>query len=257
MARNIRSRWYPHSLVVSGLVAVMLSLTFAAGAAQTPEASPVALSPDLVITEATVSHLTDLDLLVFSQEVEGVAGGTVPEAAGQLDGAPVLAYVFPTTLPPEAVGFKDIEGILALVVTSHPDFDDTPLWDENMDGIYDNDGTVYHTHWVVIGPDERVPGGLAVLEVASNGPAEVLPPTNPGMPIYLDSPGFAVRLNGPTLDVIVPVERVNGMTEFNYDAVTAYLQVNTSNPDLPMLGVYQVYSVLSGDLSLPLAVVDG
>ncbi|MEZ4504443.1 MAG: hypothetical protein R2848_00985 [Thermomicrobiales bacterium] len=194
-------------------------------------------------------------MLIFEQQVEGTAGAIIPVPAGQLDGALVLAYVFPTTLAPTAVGFSAVDGILALAVTVHPDFDDTPLWDENVDGVYDNDGVVYHTHWVVLGPDERVPGGLAVLEFATNGPAVTLPPTAPGMPMYLDSPGFAVQLVGDTLRAIVPVDRVGNQTEFNYDAVTAYLEVNTSDPDRPMLGVYAVYSVLSGDLSLPYVVV--
>ena len=73
--------------------------------------------------------------------------------------------------------------------------------------------------------------------------------------MYLDSPGFAVQLVGDTLRAIVPVDRVGNQSDFNYDAVTAYLEVNTSDPDRPMLGVYAVYSVLSGDLSLPYVVV--
>jgi hypothetical protein len=242
-----------------GLVAIAALVLFGGVStltvAQSPVASPPAASPDFLLTGAAVTHDTNLGLLIFEQQVEGSAGATVPVPAGQLDGAPVLAYVFPTTLSPTAVGFSEVEGILALVVTAHPDFDDTPLWDENMDGIYDNDGVVYHTHWVVIGPDERVPGGLAVLEIASNGPAVTLPPTAPGMPMYMDSPGFAVQASGDTLKVIVPANRVGNQTEFNYDAATAYLEVNTSDPNRPMLGVYAVYSVLSGDLSLPYAVV--
>lgn len=245
------------ALLIGLLLAVSLAVggTPALTAAQSPVASPPATSPDLALTGATVTHDAGLGLLIFEQQVEGTAGATIPVPAGQLDGAPVLAYVFPTTLAPTAVGFSAVDGILALAVTVHPDFDDTPLWDENVDGVYDNDGVVYHTHWVVLGPDERVPGGLAVLEFATNGPAVTLPPTAPGMPMYLDSPGFAVQLVGDTLRAIVPVDRVGNQTEFNYDAVTAYLEVNTSDPDRPMLGVYAVYSVLSGDLSLPYVVV--
>jgi hypothetical protein len=245
-------------LVSALLVAAMVALGGAAVAqAQSPEALPAgtpAATPDLLLTGASVTEQTDLGILVFEQTVEGVAGATTPAPAGQLDGAPVLAYVFPTSLPPTAAGFGEIDGILALAVTAHPDFDDTPLWDENLDGVYDNDGLTWHTHWVVLGPDERVPGGLAVLEIESNGPAAVLPPTAPGMPMYMDSPGFAVQLTGNALRVIVPVDRVGKQTDFNYDAVTCSLQVNGSDPDRPMLGVYAVYSVLSGDLSLPYAV---
>jgi hypothetical protein len=72
--------------------------------------------------------------------------------------------------------------------------------------------------------------------------------------MYLDSPGFSVVRDGQTLKVPVPADRVSGHTDFNVDAVTAYMEVNTSDKSRPMLGVYEVYDVLSGDLSLPVAV---
>jgi hypothetical protein len=56
------------------------------------------------------------------------------------------------------------------------------------------------------------------------------------------------------MQVVVPVDRISNITDFAFDAVTCYLEVNTSDGDRPMLGVYEVYSVLSGDLSLPYAV---
>lgn len=68
--------------------------------------------------------------------------------AGNFDGSAVLAYVFPTDLPPDIVGSEPVEGILALVASSHPAFDDTPLWDESDDGRYSRDGGIYHAHWV-------------------------------------------------------------------------------------------------------------
>src|SRR5690606_41568896 len=82
----------------------------------------------------------------------------------------------------------------------------------------------------------------------------VLPPTNPGLPMYMDSPGHAVVLRGNALRVLVPATRVNNRLDFNFDAVTAYMEVNTSDDARPMLGVYEVYDVLSGDLSLPYGV---
>lgn len=214
-------------------------------------ASPTAGTPDLDIVEATVRYLHDLDLIVFELAVDGEAGATTPEPHGALDGAPVLSYVVPTTLPPSAVGFGTEEGLVGLAVTSHPDFDDTPLWDENADGDYNNDGGIWHTHWVLLGEDERVPGGLVVQAVANSDVETVLPPTSPGLPLYLDSPGFPVQLREGTLRVVVPAPRVGSETAFNFDAVTAYLQVNTSDEGRPMLGVYDVYGVLSGNMSLP------
>jgi len=215
---------------------------------------PTQKTDDLIVQKAKVRYLKDLDLLVFEQKVKGKAGATIPSAAGKMDGAPVLSYVFPTSLQPADVGFKDVEGIVALAVTSHPDFDDTPLWDENNNAQFDDDGGIFHTHWVVLGEDNRVPGGLSVKEIKSEDVAKVLPPTAPGMPMYLDSPGHSIILERNTLRVVVPRYRIGGKRSFNYDAVTAYLEVNTSDSNRPLLGVYEVYSVLSGDLSLPYTV---
>lgn len=257
-SRRRISRGWQHALAASA--AIGGSLLLATAMAQTPlastpvagvVASPTTKSPDLDIVDARVRHLRDLDLLLFEIDVAGVAGGTVPDARGDLDGAPVLGYVVPTNLAPSAVGFRDAEGIVALAVTSHPDFDDTPLWDENQNGNYDDDGVLWHSHWVLVGPDERVPGGLAVLQVAEANVAQSLPPTAPGLPLFLDSPGFSVQRHDELLRVIVPAPRIVADPDFSFDAASVYLQVNTSDPDRPMLGVYDVYGVLSGDLSLP------
>lgn len=215
-----------------------------------PEGTEFKGAAELQIRKAEVAYMSDLELLVFKLEVAGEAGNLMPQPAGKLDGAPVLGYVFPTTLHPVDVGFSATAGIVALAVTIHPDFDDTPLWDENNDRDYANDGPVYHTHWVVLTDDKRVPGGLAVKQFKPTD-AVVLPATNPGMPMYMDSPGYSVVLKANTLQILVPLQRIAHQMNFKYDAVTAYMQVNTSDPARPMLGVYQVYSVLSGDLSLP------
>lgn len=210
-----------------------------------------AQSPALQIRSVAVEYRDELDQLVFRMELAGDAARTVPKAAGQLDGAPVLAYVFPTSLKAADVNMGDAEGIVALAVTSHPDFDDTPLWDEDGNGRFDDDKAIYHTHWVLLVKDDRVAGGLAVKEFKKEDKAVVRPPTNCGMPMYLDSPGHAVALRGRTLRVAVPASYVRNRTSFNFDGVTCYLQVNTSCMSRPMLGVYQVYSVASGNLSLP------
>jgi hypothetical protein len=210
---------------------------------------PLAATSDLDLREVRVRLIDELQLLVFEQDVAGTAGATVPTARGGMDRAPVLGYVFPTTLAPENVGFAPGPGVVALAATSHPDFDDTPLWDENGDRDYANDGLRFHTHWVVLVPDDRVAGGFAVKETQRI--EQDLPPTNPGMPMYLDSPGFSVVLDGSTLRVVVPLDRVSGRDDFTFDGVTAYMEVNTSDPSRPLLGVYEVYEVLSGDLSLP------
>jgi len=188
--------------------------------------------------------------------VKGSAGESKPKAIGSLHGAPVLGYVFPTNLKATDVGFSSVDGVVVLALTSHPDFDDTPLWDEDFDTNYVNDGVIWHPHWVVLSKDDRVAGGLSVKMYDTNDKSIVLPATNPGMPMYMDSPGYNVVAKGNTIKVVVPKFRINNVTDFSFDGVTAYMQVNTAweKNNLPMLGVYAVYSVASGDLSLPYAV---
>lgn len=236
------------------LLPVVVLLCSPLAAASQTQVTATPNSDDLDITEARVEYLHELGILVFQQDVAGSAGATVPVARGQMDGAPVLGYVFPTSLRPEDVGFAPGEGVVALAATSHPDFDDTPLWDEDGDGNYENDGVRFHTHWVVLTPDDRVAGGLSVKETERI--EQDLPPTNPGMPMYLDSPGFSVVFDGATLRVIVPLDRVSGRRDFTFDAVTAYMEVNTSDNERPLLGVYHVYEVLSGDLGMPYEVTE-
>jgi len=209
---------------------------------------------DFFIKAVNVQNDSNLGVTVWEIQVNGTAGKTTPRKAGRLDGAPVLGYVFPTTLQASDVGFNPTEGIVALALTSHPDFDDTPLWDENNDALFDNDGIIWHPHWVILNQDGRVAGGLSVKQFNTADQTVVLPPTNPGMPMYMDSPGFPVTTSANTIKVVVPNYRMNHQTEFNYDGVAAFMQVNTSDGNLPMLGVYEVYSVASGDLSLPYTV---
>ncbi|MEO9483007.1 MAG: hypothetical protein ABJG47_06155 [Ekhidna sp.] len=239
------------NLLILMLISVISCKSFSQGE---NESTAFKNSADLKITKAEIIHDGSLEHLVFSITVKGTAGQSLPTAVGQLDGAPVLGYVFPTNLQSTDVGFEETDGIVALALTSHPDFDDTPLWDENFDKNYANDGIIWHPHWVVLVEDKRVSGGLAVKQFDPEKDKVTLPPTNPGMPMYMDSPGFHVVTQGKQIKVVVPTYRVGGKTDFNFDGVAAYMQVNASKPDLPMLGVYAVYSVASGDLSLPYTV---
>ncbi|TWV94354.1 hypothetical protein FEF09_25805, partial [Chitinophaga pinensis] len=98
------------------------------------------------IISASVTHNKKWGQLEFEIIVKGQAGKSTSKPAGKMNGAPVDGYVFPTTLSPEDVGFSKTAGILALALTAHPDFDDTPLWDEDGDGNYSNDKIVWHPH---------------------------------------------------------------------------------------------------------------
>jgi len=234
--------------------AIIFSILYLLGASTITEAQDSYKNDNFIIENVKVTHESGFGVSVWEINVKGLAGKTTPTPKGQLDGAPVLGYVFPTSLKPTDVGFNQTEGIVALALTSHPDFDDTPIWDENNDAIFDNDGIVWHPHWVILHTDKRVAGGLAVKQFSKEDKTVKLPPTNPGMPMYMDSPGYPVTTIKNTIKVVIPDYRINNQTAFKYDGVAAYMIVNTSKEDLPMLGVYDVYSVASGDLSLPYTV---
>lgn len=200
------------------------------------------------IVHARVS--LDGRVATFHMAVSGTAGSAPPTPAGGLAGAPVVAYVWPTAIDPATVGFGSGAGILALAVTAHPDFDDTPLFDENRDGDLANDGQAWHSHWVVLGPDAGCgDGALKVLDIAE-GDSPPLPATWPGLPLLIDSPGLQPVFHEDTLEVRVPFADPAAVAGKNHDAVTAGLTVN-GNLHAPLLCVTAVSDVASGDLSLP------
>ncbi|MGR3760791.1 hypothetical protein ACUXV3_11770 [Roseobacteraceae bacterium NS-SX3] len=184
--------------------------------------------------------------VTFRMETGGQAGSTVPAATGALGGAGVQAYVWPLSLDPSAAGFEAGSGTLALVATAHPDFDDTPLFDENGDGDLANDGAGWHSHWVVLTPNDGCGEGMLSVKDIPEGAAPVLPVTWPGLPIYIDSPGYSPVLNGKEVSLTVPLPA----EALAFDGVTAGLQVN-ANVHAPLLCVTDVFDIASGDLSLP------
>jgi len=193
----------------------------------------------------TASATTDGRLTTFIMELAGEAGSVKPEAIGQLAGAKVESYVWPTNLDPSKVGFEAGSGILALAITAHPDFDDTPLFDENQDGDPANDGADWHSHWVVLTEEAACGAGLKVRDVSPG--VDLLPETAPMLPLALDSPGMSPILSGQTARITVPV---SDSESASFDAVTAELQVN-ENSEIPLLCITGVHDIASGDLSLP------
>lgn len=190
------------------------------------------------------------DDLVFHHRLVGTAGSAKPAATGQLGGASVHAYVWPTSLDSAAAGFEAQQGILALAVTAHPDFDDTPKADENHDGKPDNDGAEWHAHWVVLAPDEACgKGGLKVKDIPA-GARPKLPANWPELPLLIDSPPYTLTLNDRELDVHVPAASLAANGAFRFDGVTAELRVNDKT-QAPLLCVTHVHDVASGNLSLP------
>ncbi|MFZ1754483.1 MAG: hypothetical protein WBO46_01450 [Caldilineaceae bacterium] len=210
-------------------------------AAESPEVAPAF---DIVHAQVTKED----SFLVFQLLVQKDAGSIIPAETGQLAGAAVESYVWPTSLDSSSVGFDAEQGILALAVTAHPDFDDTPLVDEDGDGDKSNDGRHWHSHWVVLVKDETCAGGLKVQDIPE-GEQPTLPATWPELPLLIDSPNFDLDLTNSRISVHVPYEPFANQP-FNYDGVAAGLQVN-ANLHTPLLCVSNVHDIASGDLSLP------
>ena len=186
--------------------------------------------------------------VTFHMTTNGKAGADRPQSTGKVGGANVWSYVWPTSLDPSVVGFDKGAGILAMAATSHPDFDDTPLYDEDLNGNTGDDGGIWHSHWVVLVPTEACgPGALAVKDIPE-GSSPNLPVTWPGFPILLDSPGFTPVFDGPEITINAAV--TSGAEGASFDGVTSALRVNES-VHAPLLCVTDVFDIASGDLSLP------
>ncbi len=214
-----------------------------------------------VTSDADTSKVAAFDILAahvhrkgrvvtFHMTTNGIAGSEKPTPAGSLGGAPVLSYVWPTSLDPSAVGFEGKTGILALAATSHPDFDDTPFIDENGDGDLTNDGEQWHSHWVVLTPNEACGKNALSVRDIPDGQTPKMPATWPGLPLFIDSPGFSPVFDGPEIAINVAFADNNVLDNLSYDGVTAALRVN-ANVHSPLLCVTNVFDVASGDLSLP------
>lgn len=191
-------------------------------------------------------------VVTFSMSTNGVAGSSRPEKTGSAGGSHIWAYVWPTSLDPSVVGFEQGTGILALAATNHPDFDDTPLFDENIDGDTGNDGGYWHSHWAVLTPNEDCgPGALSVRDIPE-GTSPAMPATWSGVPIFLDSPGFTPVFDGGeiTINVTLSAAGSEAIDGNFYDGVTAAMRVN-SDLHAPFACVVDIWDVASGDLSLP------
>ena len=103
---------------------------------------------------------------------------------------------------------------------------------------------------VVLTPTgECGPGLLAVRDIPKEE-TPAMPATWPGLPIFLDSPGFTPLFDGAEVKINVSFADADAIAGTSYDGVTAALQVN-ANVRAPLLCVTDVFDVASGDLSLP------
>lgn len=185
---------------------------------------------------------TDGNKVTFIMTTRGTAGAEKPKKAGKFAGSQVYAYVWPTKVDPEAVGFDKGAGILAAAVTVHPDFNDEPL--------FENNGANWHFHWVVLTKDPACgPAGLKVKDIEA-GSKPKLPKTWPGAPILIDSPGYKPNFKANTVKVTVPFDSADVASSVAFDGITSALKVN-GNLHAPLLCVSDVFKIGSGDLSLP------
>ena len=250
---TMKTSYFLHASILA--TAIISSTSFAGGthtggihAAHNQSTGEKAIdaSFDIVHTKIT----TRGRIATFHMGLAKQPGLIKPTATGKVAGSSVFSYVWPTSLDSSEVGFEKNAGILALAVTSHPDFDDTPLYDENSDSNPSNDGGIWHSHWVVLEPNESCgKGALGVVDIPE-GSTPKLPKTWPGFPILLDSPGWDPIFGSDTVEVNVAFDSINTLKDTQFDGVTAGLRINQS-VHAPLLCVVNVMDIASGDLSLP------
>lgn len=180
--------------------------------------------------------------IVFRVQVRGKAGVIKPKATGQFAGSAVYSYVWPTSLDSSSVGFDAGQGILALAVTFHPDFDD------GADGAANRH--VWHPHWVVLTPDDACGKGSLKVRDIPQGTNPKVPKTWPKVPLLIDSPSYPTKLESSTVEVKVPASDIGAVEGMKFDGVTSALKVN-ANLHAPLLCISNIFDVASGDLSLP------
>jgi hypothetical protein len=235
-------------LGLSAAIVVTTSLSLAAHDHAIVAEKGNAKMADYDIVQASID--SSENWLTFNMSVSDKAGKTTPTPTGKLEGSNVFSYVWPTKIDSSVVGFEKEQGILAMAITSHPDFDDTPLFDENGDGDLANDGTVWHSHWVVLVGDDACGKGALKVKDIPQGTNPTLPLTWPGLPILIDSPGYSPVMDGKQVTVRVPFRNAKDLVGVAFDGVTSGLRVNES-AHAPLLCIVDVFDVASGDLSLP------
>ncbi len=229
-----------------GLAAAALCCLPSAASAHSVKAEPAqTVQASFDIIETTI--VTKGDKAVFTTRVRGETGKDKPDATGKFEGSSVYAYVWPTTLDSGEIGFEKKQGIVALAVTFHPDFDDAAKGGKNRH--------VWHPHWVVLAEDKTCGGGMKVIDIPQ-GTKPRVPETWPGVPLLIDSPEYPTAFKGDAVNVEVPLSAINGIKGASFDGVTAGLKVN-GNLHAPLLCVSNVFKVASGNLSLPGKVVPG
>lgn len=154
--------------------------------------------------------LTDHGHAIFRTRVRADAGKLTPQATGKYEGSEVYAYVWPTSLNSTEIGFEKDQGVVALAVTFHKDFDDAANGARNRDR--------WHPHWVVLNEDKACRGGLKVKDIPE-GTKPRLPETWPGAPILIDSPEYKTELKADVVEVYIPLEKIGAIATASFDGV--------------------------------------
>jgi len=223
------------------LAALLLIGSAQAHSIRTDPTEAVTASFDIIETRI----VTRDDTAVFTTRVRGEAGMDKPDETGAFAGSNVFAYVWPTSLNSADIGFEPDQGLVALAVTFHPDFDDAAYGGKNRH--------IWHPHWVVLSPDEACGAGLKVNDIPA-GTTPRVPPTWPEVPLLIDSPEYPTTFSGDVVEVAIPLSLIGGIAGAAFDGVTAGLKVN-ADLHAPLLCVDNVFDIASGDLGLPGRVV--
>jgi hypothetical protein len=236
--REIMNRTTRAALAATTLLACATASAQHAGHVTSPADEKIDASFDIVRTDVK-SEGADI---VFRVQVRGKAGAIRPKSVGQFAGSAVYSYVWPTSLDSGIVGFESQQGILALAVTFHPDFDDTSDGSANRH--------VWHPHWVVLVPDDACGKGSLKVKDIPAGTTPKLPATWPKVPLLIDSPTYPTMLATDMVEVKVPATVIGATAGIQFDGVTSALKVN-ANLHAPLLCISNVFDLASGDLSLP------
>ncbi len=227
--------WLAAALIAGG-TGLLAPIAAAHPVTAEPSATVIA-SFDIVETRI----VTRGDKAIFATRVRGQAGQDKPAATGRFAGSDVYAYVWPTSLDSAEIGFDKAQGIVALAVTFHPDFDDAAYGKKNRDR--------WHPHWVVLAENKACGAGLKVVDIPK-GASPKLPATWPNVPLLIDSPEYPTTLSGNTVEVEIPLNLIGGIAGAAYDGVTSGLKVD-GNLHAPLLCVANVFKIASGKLTLP------